>query len=271
MPDAIEPVAAQTSNAWPKTDRSLLEEGRPALPEFPLHCLPPWWRSWVSETAHGAGAPVDYIVQALLASVAGVCGAGVVGRITEFVGRAPDPVAGAGRGRRVPGASRPPGGGTARSCAAGRSSCCRATPPRPAAALRHPRRCHVLGSPLGVSTTRALRPRPPIGRRAADAPGAGRIAPAARPSEREDVRRDALVRRQRHETLQVIRSLDVRGSGGSTGRHRPAAAALGREPLADWRITSGNCGNCGNPRSSVILSEAKDLMAFRRAHLSQSP
>ena len=83
MPDAIEPVAAQTSNAWPKTDPSLLEEGRPPLPEFPLHCLPPWWRSWVSETAHGAGAPVDYIVQALLASVAGVCGAGVVGRITN--------------------------------------------------------------------------------------------------------------------------------------------------------------------------------------------
>jgi hypothetical protein len=37
----------------------------------------------VGETAQGAGAPVDYIMQALLASVAGVCGAGVVGRITD--------------------------------------------------------------------------------------------------------------------------------------------------------------------------------------------
>ncbi len=37
----------------------------------------------MSETADGAGAPVDYVVQALLASVAGVCGAGVVAQVTE--------------------------------------------------------------------------------------------------------------------------------------------------------------------------------------------
>src|SRR6266851_2816547 len=83
MPDTVEPIATQTGNAWPETDPSLLEEGRPALPDFPLQWLPPWWRAWVSEAAHGAGAPVDYVVQALLASVAGVCGAGVVARITE--------------------------------------------------------------------------------------------------------------------------------------------------------------------------------------------
>ena len=83
MPDIAEPIAAGTGNAWPETDPSLLEEGRPALPAFPLTSLPPWWRVWVSETAHGAGAPVDYVVQALLASVAGVCGAGVLARVTE--------------------------------------------------------------------------------------------------------------------------------------------------------------------------------------------
>ena len=83
MPDIAEPIAAGTGNAWPETDPSLLEEGRPALPAFPLASLPPWWRAWVSETAHGAGAPVDYVVQALLASVAGVCGAGVLARVTE--------------------------------------------------------------------------------------------------------------------------------------------------------------------------------------------
>jgi Protein of unknown function (DUF3987) len=83
MPDAIEPVVAKSPDAWPEADHSLLEEGRPALPAFPLQSLPPWWRAWVSETALGAGAPVDYIVQALLASVAGVCGAGVVAQITE--------------------------------------------------------------------------------------------------------------------------------------------------------------------------------------------
>ena len=77
MPDTIEPPVAKCTDAWPETDPSLLEEGRPALPAFPLQALPPFWRGWVSETAQGAGAPVDYIVQALLASVAGVCGAGV--------------------------------------------------------------------------------------------------------------------------------------------------------------------------------------------------
>src|SRR6266849_4303669 len=83
MPDTLEPITAQTSIAWPETDPSLLEEGRPALTDFPLQSLPPWWRAWVSETAHGTAAPVDYVVQALLASVAGVCGAGVLARITE--------------------------------------------------------------------------------------------------------------------------------------------------------------------------------------------
>ncbi|HEV7462866.1 MAG TPA: DUF3987 domain-containing protein, partial [Methyloceanibacter sp.] len=83
MPDTVEPLVAKSADAWPKTDPSLLEEGRPALPAFPLLSLPPWWRGWVSETALGAGAPVDYIVQALLASVAGVCGAGVVAQVTE--------------------------------------------------------------------------------------------------------------------------------------------------------------------------------------------
>jgi hypothetical protein len=83
MSAVAELPVASAKDAWPETDPSLLEEGRPALPDFPLQSLPPWWRAWVSETAHGAGAPVDYVVQALLAAVAGVCGAGVLARITE--------------------------------------------------------------------------------------------------------------------------------------------------------------------------------------------
>jgi len=84
MSAVAEPSVPKSMDAaWPETDPSLLEEGRPSLPDFPLQWLPPWWRAWVSETAHGAGAPVDYVVQALLASVAGVCGAGVLARITE--------------------------------------------------------------------------------------------------------------------------------------------------------------------------------------------
>src|SRR3984893_18002463 len=83
MSAAAELPVTKSTDAWPETDASLLEEGRPALPAFPLQSLPPWWRAWVSETALGADAPVDYIVQALLASLAGVCGAGVVAQITE--------------------------------------------------------------------------------------------------------------------------------------------------------------------------------------------
>src|SRR5580704_18203305 len=83
MSTVAELPVTKSTDAWPETDASLLEEGRPSLPAFALQSLPPWWRAWVSETALGAGAPVDYIVQALLASVAGVCGAGVVARITE--------------------------------------------------------------------------------------------------------------------------------------------------------------------------------------------
>jgi hypothetical protein len=83
MPDTFDPITTDSGTDWPEPDLGLLEEIRPALPDFPLHCLPPWWRAWVSETADAAGAPVDYVVQALLASVAGVCSAGVVARLAE--------------------------------------------------------------------------------------------------------------------------------------------------------------------------------------------
>jgi hypothetical protein len=67
---------------WPEIDCALIEESRRAVPPCPLDLLPLPWRSWVSETARSAGAPVDYAVQALLAGVAGLCGAGVLVRIT---------------------------------------------------------------------------------------------------------------------------------------------------------------------------------------------
>jgi hypothetical protein len=57
------------------------------LPEFPVHVLPPFWRAWVGETAGIVAALVDYIVQALLGAVAGVCGAGVVARRRAAVAR----------------------------------------------------------------------------------------------------------------------------------------------------------------------------------------
>jgi hypothetical protein len=82
MPDTIAPRAAPHPDAWPEPDGSLLEERRPNLPELPLHALPPFWRGWIGDTAAALETPVDYVLQALLASVAGICGAGVVARVT---------------------------------------------------------------------------------------------------------------------------------------------------------------------------------------------
>ena len=68
---------------WPAVDPGLLEEGRPKLPAFPLQVFPAQWREWVKDAAQWAGSSEDYIAQALLASVAGLCGQGVSARITE--------------------------------------------------------------------------------------------------------------------------------------------------------------------------------------------
>jgi hypothetical protein len=83
MTDSLDAVPVSSEEAWPEPDLSLLDAGRPALPDFPLDCLPPWWRLWAADTAHAVGAPVDYVVQALLAAVAGLCGAGVVARLSD--------------------------------------------------------------------------------------------------------------------------------------------------------------------------------------------
>ena len=68
--------------AWPAIDTSLLDDGRGAVPPFPIDLIPQPWRDWTADRARGAGAPVDYAVQALLAAVSGVCGAGVEVQIT---------------------------------------------------------------------------------------------------------------------------------------------------------------------------------------------
>jgi hypothetical protein len=67
---------------WPEIDASLLEDGRAAVPPFPVDLLPQPWRDWVSDTARSTGAPADYVAQAVLAAVAGLCGAGVAVRIS---------------------------------------------------------------------------------------------------------------------------------------------------------------------------------------------
>src|SRR5262245_18723376 len=59
---------------WPDIDLSLLDDGRGAVPAFPIDLMPQPWRDWLADAARTAGAPVDYVVQALVAAVAGVCG-----------------------------------------------------------------------------------------------------------------------------------------------------------------------------------------------------
>jgi hypothetical protein len=47
-----------------------------------LQVFPRPWREWVSDAAQWVGSSEDYVAQALLASVAGLCGQGVSARIT---------------------------------------------------------------------------------------------------------------------------------------------------------------------------------------------
>jgi len=110
---SAEPTSAGAPGGWPAPDPSLLEDGRPVVPAFPLDALPQPWREWVSDTACGAGAPVDYVAQAVLGAVAGLCGAGVKACVTQSWSEPLVLVAGAGRravGRQDagPGRDRPP-------------------------------------------------------------------------------------------------------------------------------------------------------------------
>ena len=76
------PTFTAASAEWPAPDPSLLDDGRPVVPAFPLDTVPQPWREWVSDTAGGAGAPVDYVAQAVPGAVAGLCGAGVKACVT---------------------------------------------------------------------------------------------------------------------------------------------------------------------------------------------
>ena len=54
---AAQRTSARAQGEWPEPEPSLLEDGRPVLPAFPLDVLPQPWREWVSDAAGGAGAP----------------------------------------------------------------------------------------------------------------------------------------------------------------------------------------------------------------------
>jgi hypothetical protein len=72
-----------SSSQWPEIDPSLLEERRGMLPPFPTDLMPLPWRAWLTDTAASAGAPIDYVAQALFAAVSGLCGAGAAVRVTS--------------------------------------------------------------------------------------------------------------------------------------------------------------------------------------------
>lgn len=61
---------------WSEPDLSILDNSRNAVPAVPLDLVPDPWRTWIAGTASATGAPQDYILQTVLAGVAGVCGGG---------------------------------------------------------------------------------------------------------------------------------------------------------------------------------------------------
>ncbi|MBN9088940.1 MAG: DUF3987 domain-containing protein [Reyranella sp.] len=69
---------------WPEVDATLMEDGRGAVPAFPLDVLPTEWARWVEDTATAAGTPIDYVAQGVLAAVAALCGAGVLAQVSTF-------------------------------------------------------------------------------------------------------------------------------------------------------------------------------------------
>src|SRR5258708_453710 len=80
---SAKPTSAGARAGWPAPAPTLLEDARPVVPAFPLDTVPQPWREWVGDTACGAGAPVDYVAQAVLGAVAGLCGAGVKACVTQ--------------------------------------------------------------------------------------------------------------------------------------------------------------------------------------------
>ena len=67
------PVETATNSPWLTPDQSILRSGRRRPAAFPLEVLGPW-KEWVIDAANGAGAPVDYVAGALLASMAALIG-----------------------------------------------------------------------------------------------------------------------------------------------------------------------------------------------------
>jgi hypothetical protein len=72
-------AVTDSTKTWPAIDGRLLADNEPGdhripVPVFPVELLPQPWRDWTVDAARFSGAPVDYIAQAVLASVVAVSG-----------------------------------------------------------------------------------------------------------------------------------------------------------------------------------------------------
>ena len=76
------PADPEAAPGWPAIEGALLSDRSVAVPGFPLDVLPAPWRTWITDTATSVNVPADYVAQAVLAAVAGVCGAGVWVRVS---------------------------------------------------------------------------------------------------------------------------------------------------------------------------------------------
>ena len=73
---------SENKESWRTPDLSVLDNRRGPVPAMPLAMVPPPWQDWIADTERATGAPVDYVLQSVLAGVAAVCGAGVRVRVT---------------------------------------------------------------------------------------------------------------------------------------------------------------------------------------------
>jgi hypothetical protein len=65
----------ENCHSWPDPDRSLLDDRRGSLPEFPIDTLSTDWRRWLQNAARGAGVLPDHVFMPLLTLASTLVGA----------------------------------------------------------------------------------------------------------------------------------------------------------------------------------------------------
>lgn len=73
QPRAETPTPDDMASSWPVPDMSVVNEGRRPPPPLPLEIFDNWER-WITATAEGCSAPVDYVAASLLAVAASLIG-----------------------------------------------------------------------------------------------------------------------------------------------------------------------------------------------------